>query len=324
MKSAARAKGISVHDDYGEIDPQPEVRFELSPAAIPSFPNQFHLPHAEYDRCIDCGSDQIIILGKKSHERMCLECKEGSSVGIVDRDDLEKQLSNGAYWAALSGHMHDNTLYRSIIPECENGDWKVVKVRPSDEQVKRSENSDLMLTGGRGVLYNEEYTSLRYKDELAASDTPDEITDHYFFLQWATGKVLISGLGLGIALQMVIEDEDVTEIHIVEKRSEIRELIMPHFVARYPDHMSKVIFIQDDIYDFNIPEGFQWDVIWHDIFSSNSPQHLEGMTKLYWKFEPHAEEWMGFRNKEFIERFVKPNYDSSQEFRDAVFALGKI
>ena len=79
------------------------------------------------------------------------------------------------------------------------------------------------------------------------------------FLSAATGDVLLAGLGLGMVLQPLIDNQNVTSITIVEKYQEVIDLVSPHIVS------SKIInIINDDIYTWTPDKNY--DVAWFDSY----------------------------------------------------------
>ena len=100
------------------------------------------------------------------------------------------------------------------------------------------------------------------------------------FLSAATGDVLLAGLGLGMVLQPLIDNRNVTNITIIEKYQEVIDLVSPHIVS------SKTInIINDDIYTWTPDKNY--DVAWFDSYvyphDGDEPlgTYLSAMTKKY-------------------------------------------
>ena len=91
--------------------------------------------------------------------------------------------------------------YQVDIPDGVSGDYKVV-----------NEESYTKLY----QLINSEWLVIMEDNEKEAAEAED-------FLNAATGDILLAGLGLGMVVQPLIDNESVTSITIVEKFQEVRE-----------------------------------------------------------------------------------------------------
>ena len=312
--SGSRGKNEPVHDTYAEVDPQPKVDFELMPNICPMFPNQFHLGHAEYDRCYECGGDRVILLGKKAHERMCLDCQKAAALPI-SANELVDKWTDGLIWSNLCEYMKDYKEFKSILEESENGIYEIIKWSPNQEEVNGLKQPDVQLTGGRGEILQETYTILHREGVGVCADSPDQITDLYFLHQFSMGTVLICGLKLGTSLQMIIEDEDVEEITILEEDQELIDLVIPAFKKKYPKLMEKVTVIQGSAQSMDPLEiGGPWDIVWIDTWLKLDYLNLNDMTDLEEKFRPVCNDWLGFHGREYLRDFVLPNYNKNRGF----------
>jgi hypothetical protein len=93
------------------------------------------------------------------------------------------------------------------------------------------------------------------------------------------GRVLTSGLGLGLAAHALAENEAVTEVKVVEQSPEVIELVGP-----YVD----VDVVQGDFWD-NL-DG-EWDFILLDIWATKGKhQHDEIMRKEVWPAREYLKE----------------------------------
>lgn len=183
--------------------------------------------------------------------------------------------------------------YFPNIPEGESGDWKVKKFRiPNELDI----HSFRAMQEGRG-WYPGEYLKLACKGRgTVMSNTPAEVRD----LGWLTGltptRAIINGLGLGIALNMLLVKNPLIEhIDIIEIDPDVIKLVGPYF-----EKYAQVHIHQGDAYTFKWPKGTKWDIAWHDIWDTISTDNLPLMTKLHRKYGRRVEtqySWCHFECK---------------------------
>lgn len=102
-------------------------------------------------------------------------------------------------------------------------------------------------------------------------DDPPHWRAMQIYAEGSKGKVLTSGLGLGLIVYGLVENSDVTEIVVVERSAAVVQLIAPHLPKS-----SKLRFVIGDFYHFVDTDSTQWDTIIADLWvSSNSEQKLE-------------------------------------------------
>lgn len=112
------------------------------------------------------------------------------------------------------------------------------------------------------------------------------------FLSAATGDVLLAGLGIGMVLEPLVNNRNVTSITIIEKYQEVIDLVSPHIVS------SKLIrIINDDIYTWSPDKNY--DVAWFDSYvypqDGDEPlgDYLVAMTNKYRTVVGSAYFWPG-------------------------------
>lgn len=102
------------------------------------------------------------------------------------------------------------------------------------------------------------------------SDTPAEILEHGPALINATGRVLITGLGLGCLPHALLTKDGVTRIDIIE--------IDPEVIALTGQYLTdpRVHIWQGSAADASVvPADLRWDYAWHDIWTHISPRNLD-------------------------------------------------
>lgn len=90
-------------------------------------------------------------------------------------------------------------------------------------------------------------------------DEPAEIAEHRRFYDVAHGRVLITGLGLGMIAAWVAAKPVVHSVTVIEKNADVIALVAPHFP---PAIAAKIRILQADAYEW-IQDG-DYDAIWHD------------------------------------------------------------
>ena len=97
---------------------------------------------------------------------------------------------------------------------------------------------------------------------LMMSDSPQEMFLQYEAYKNARGRILTSGLGIGLFTSMVAKKEDVTEIVVIEKEEDIIKLIKPYIKSK------KVKILHDDIWNFIKETNENFDYSYIDIHYS--------------------------------------------------------
>jgi hypothetical protein len=182
------------------------------------------------------------------------------------------------------------------VPDGKSGDWEVYtfNVSKADEafgRIRAIASSDR----GRFVPAGA-YKGLRQAGTIVMSNTPDEIADCSDFFSEAKGRVLINGLGLGIALDVILnklkEDDSgrraVEEVYVVEKSQDVLNLVEGTFKDD-----PRVKIVHADALEYK-PIG-KFDAVWHDIWSYICSDNLPEMHKLHRKYGRKLTEsgWQG-------------------------------
>jgi len=158
-----------------------------------------------------------------------------------------------------------------VIPET-----KINDVRVEHFEVSESESA-LTYIRGRGVPPGK-YVRLFVDGDLMMSYTPEEIRSNMDFIIFATGDVLVAGLGLGVILHKPLEREDVKSILVIEKSQDVIDAVLPHI--RHP----RLEVVCADIFDWRPPKGRKWDTIYFDIWPDICVDNLEDVSRLKRKF----------------------------------------
>ena len=125
------------------------------------------------------------------------------------------------------------------------------------------------------------------------SDTRAEIREHYpLFDRIArlqgkrTVRLLVNGLGLGVAVAGALTFPAVAHIDVVELNPEVAELVGQFLPA------GKVSIHVADAHKITWPAGVRWDLAWHDIWPTISDENLPAMRQLHHRYRRHVR-WQG-------------------------------
>lgn len=188
------------------------------------------------------------------------------------------------------------TQLKVDLPEGVAGKYKIEKFQVDPE---RSENTRLRaLMKGRGFVPPGEYTRLIRETRdpffpgqvIWMTDTPDEYYDLSDFLFSAQGHILIAGLGIGLVIDPLMNNEAVKSVTVLEIEPDIIQLVGSIYLKRYPYRLE---IIQADAVEWD-PEGRKFDCAWIDIWGSICSDNLPGMEnflKRYGKFCKSVKIW---------------------------------
>lgn len=115
------------------------------------------------------------------------------------------------------------------------------------------------------------------------STTRMEAKTNWRFVNKASGRVLINGLGLGWVPSALAQKDDVTSVTVVEYSKDVISLVAPHLPK-------KVCVINGDAFTTR-PAGV-FDYVWHDIWDSISISNLAEMARLFMRYKYKAG-WQG-------------------------------
>jgi hypothetical protein len=179
---------------------------------------------------------------------------------------------------------------KSDLPECGNSLWSIEKFEISNED-RESFNLHEAISGMQGgsirCVEPGTYTRLiRLPSTTVMSDTTAETRDLLPLALDAKGEVLIAGLGLGIAIDLVMRDKDVKHVTVIEISQEIIDLVGDHFKNKYGDRLT---IINADILEWKAPKDVHYDYCWFDIWDNICSDNLKDMTKLKRKYAKKAE-----------------------------------
>ena len=189
--------------------------------------------------------------------------------------------------------------YKVDVPVGESGEWKVEKFKVEEKDVELQNMRAAFHPSERcRMVPVGEYTRLIrgsgiFRDVIM-SDTPAEIMDHLDFIREARGKVLINGLGLGVALNAILQKPEVEQVTVIEISEDVVKLVGQHYMDKAK---SKLKIILADALTWRPEKGERFDVVWHDIWDNICSDNLESMKKLHRSYGRKCD-WQGSWGKE--------------------------
>jgi hypothetical protein len=100
------------------------------------------------------------------------------------------------------------------------------------------------------------------RGECVMSDDPRELRRHLPIVLAATGRVLITGLGLGCVVRGLLARGRVQHVDVVELDAGVLEMVGPSFQGE-----RRVTLHHGDALAINWPPGTRWDFAWHDVWN---------------------------------------------------------
>ncbi|NOR27531.1 MAG: hypothetical protein GQ540_03265 [Lutibacter sp.] len=183
------------------------------------------------------------------------------------------------------------------VPNGKSGDWIVESFEISEEDAKFN-NMRAMFSPGQRIVKPGIFKRLMRNSTVVMSNTPAEISDHLSFIYKAkkVKKILINGLGLGVALSEILKSDIVKSVTIIEKSKNVINLVSD----TYKDN--RINIINCDAFEFKPPKGKKYNVVWHDIWDYICKDNLKEMTKLHRKYGKRTD-WQGSWCKELCKRY---------------------
>lgn len=184
------------------------------------------------------------------------------------------------------------------------------------EQLRSRRDGNYWYTAG--LKHDFPYVKLIKEGEgIMMSDTPMERNTNRDFIKRANGDVLIFGLGIGLIIFPLLNDDSVKSITVVELHQDLINLVEP--IIKKHDLKNKLTIIQGDCFEIHnkIPKEKKFDVVYGDIWISICTDNYDEMKKLtrIWRFRlnrsnPNAfiDHWMQNYLKKEIQKDKRTTY----------------
>ena len=170
--------------------------------------------------------------------------------------------------------------YRVSVPAGSAGPWTIRKFKTKMDLSYLRYARD-----GRAPGLGE-FTALGHKSRgIVMSDTCPEIDDFMQYAVYLRGHVLISGLGLGMAVHILLNQHPayasaVQSVTVLELDKDVIKLSAAHY-RKDP----RVTIHNASAFDWEPPKGASYDSAWHDIWDSICEDNVEEFTKLRRKYQ---------------------------------------
>lgn len=191
------------------------------------------------------------------------------------------------------------------VPEGVSGEWRVEKfsISPTESMVS-------MFSYGSRAPSPGTYTRLMHNNTVVMSDTPAERADHYAAVRYATGHVLINGLGLGMVLLNCMVKPEVERATVIEYSQDVIALVAPHYKEKFGD---KIEIIHADALEWKPPKGVRYGMVWHDIWTYICTDNYDDMKLLHRRYGRKAD-WQGSWSRPEVERLIKEENKQNQYY----------
>lgn len=186
-------------------------------------------------------------------------------------------------------------LKRVDVPEGKSGDWEVVRFEINETDAQFHNLRESMHSGHRFIQAGT-YTRLTQCGNIIMSDTPAEVRDFSKPVRISRQSyrsesryVLINGLGLGVMLQAILDDNTIEHLTVIENSPDVIKLVAAHWKTRYKNRLT---IIYDDAFNWKPPRGKTYCVVWHDIWNDITSDNLPEMHRLHRKYGRRCD-WQG-------------------------------
>src|SRR3990167_1240824 len=154
------------------------------------------------------------------------------------------------------------------LPESTIGRFYITKeIKPASTQMQ-------VVSGKTAIFHKGQRTSVKFDGDrivhllvetgkgMWMSDSPEEMEEIYDVIPKLKCSVLVGGLGLGLLPKMLDDNKDVTHMTVVEKESDILDLVRPHLYLKKLN-----VVIQADLFDYLQCSTVTYDSAYYDIWA---------------------------------------------------------
>jgi hypothetical protein len=161
------------------------------------------------------------------------------------------------------------------------GMWVINTFTLSASQVRRYNLADYFNGMPESMVKPGTYTRLVHtgRNKVVMSNTPMEVITNMPFIKEAKGRVLISGLGLGMALKAVLAKPYVTFVKVIEIDRDLIDLITSGAFTREM-LTGRLQIVHADALTYKPAPDEKYDVAWHDIWDEIDDENLAQMGQL--------------------------------------------
>lgn len=196
---------------------------------------------------------------------------------MSSRDDVEaiRQMGISDYKATAP--------YRVTVPLGKSGPWTIKRFTTTFDLPYLRHFRD-----GRAPGLGAFTRLVHDQHGVIMSDTCAEIGDLKPYICRLKGRVLVTGLGLGMVIHILTKAPElkgqVKTLTVIEKDKDILKLVKKH----YASSDSRVNIIHADAFEWTPPKGTKFDSAWHDIWWSIDEDNLDEMDRLIEHYRPYC------------------------------------
>lgn len=209
-------------------------------------------------------------------------------------------------------------LQKTDIPELQCGNWVTKKFEVEKEKADWFNMQQIFSGNGMArSIRPGHYTKLGHmRDEtrgsLWMSDTPAEMSDHYYAAMNARGHCLIGGLGLGIIVEACLRHTEVTKVTVLELEPDIIEMVGGYLHEKWGK--DRLEFIQCDLLEWKPPKDARYGMAWFDIWPTIDSENWEEYKLLHRRYGRKAD-WKGSWGRREIMKMNREDRDTSWRYR---------
>lgn len=141
-----------------------------------------------------------------------------------------------------------------------------------------------------------------YEPDVVMSDHLCEVADHQELVDYARDhaplkRVLINGLGIGVAIELLAPY--VEQFTIIELEKSVIKLVAPHYLSRYP---GRVEVVESNALTYQPTQHY--DAVFHDIWTFIDAKNLRQMNQLEKRYRPFCD-WQQSWAREYCEQMAR-------------------
>lgn len=139
--------------------------------------------------------------------------------------------------------------------------------------------------------------------ECVMEDSEQELKTHLNFMMRASGRVLITGLGLGCVVRGALLNPQVDHVTVVEREQDVIDLVAP-----FMPHKDRLTIVHDDARHFASHCKAHFECAWHDVWS-DPDQHEQKLahihTQLMGALSKNVDHQQAWEYPRFGARFIR-------------------
>lgn len=156
--------------------------------------------------------------------------------------------------------------------------WHIIKVDAAEFPRKRHGKPIVLPPGTYTLLLRLTDSTLHQNPpgETVMEDTPYELQTHLNFVIRASGRVLVTGLGLGCVVRGLLKNPVVEHVTCIENSPDVLQLVAPHMPK------DRLTLVEADARSWTASNQDNFDCAWHDLWTNQDggEPHLN-----YWHSE---------------------------------------